>query len=103
MSDDDKNNLQEQTPDPDLKGDGTIPENKNQHVRQRVRVKVRKKIRIKQKPSTKKMVRKLVERAFWVIIVVGFVAALIIMIVELDVRDDKFKQQRSKGTPVKGQ
>jgi hypothetical protein len=70
-------------------------------VRRRVRVKVRKKIRIKKKPSAKKMIRKIAERAFWTIIVVGFIASLIIMIIELDIRDEKFKQQRRKATPVK--
>ncbi len=69
--------------------------------RKRVRVKVRKKIRIKKKPSAKKMIRKIAERAFWTIIIVGFVASLIIMIVQLDIRDEKFKQQRRKSNPTK--
>ena len=69
--------------------------------RKKVRVKVRKKIRIKRKPSAKKMLRKVAERAFWTIIIVGFIASLIIMIVELDIRDEKFKQQRKKTYPVK--
>ena len=59
--------------------------------RKRVRVKIRKKIRIKKKPSTKKMLRKMAERAFWTIIIVGFIASLIIMIVQLDIRDERFK------------
>lgn len=84
-----------------------IPESENAELsesadhprRRRVKVKIRKKIRIKQKPSAKKLISKIAERAFWVIIIVGFIASLIIMIVELDVRDEKFKQQRKKTAP----
>jgi hypothetical protein len=69
--------------------------------RRRMRVKIRKKIRIKQKPSAKKVIRKVAERTFWVVIIVGFIVSLIIMIVQLDVRDEKFKQQQKKMTPAK--
>ncbi len=69
--------------------------------RRRVKVKIRKKIRIKQKPSAKKLISKIAQRAFWIIIIVGFIVSLIVMIVELDVRDEKFKQQRKKSAPAK--
>ncbi len=80
-----------------------LQENTVAPKRRRMRIKIRKKIRIKQKPSAKKFIRKIAERAFWVIIIVGFIASLIIMIVQLDVKDEKFKQQRRKATPIKGQ
>jgi hypothetical protein len=35
-------------------------------------------------------------------IVIGFVISLIIMIVELDIKDEKFKQKRTKPVPIKG-
>ncbi len=69
--------------------------------RRRTKVKIRKKIRIKQKPSAKKLISKIAERAFWVIIIAGFIASLIVMIIDLDVRDEKFKQQRKKSMPTK--
>ncbi len=78
-------------------------ENPDHPKRRKMRVKIRKKIRIKQKPSPKKLVRKIAERAFWIIIIIGFVASLIIMIVELDVRDERFKNQKRKAVPIKGQ
>lgn len=87
----------------DDESDASGSENPDHPKRRRMRVKIRKKIRIKQKPSTKKMVRKIAERAFWIIIIIGFVASLVIMIVELDVRDEKFKNQKRKAVPVKGQ
>ncbi len=103
MPTDENNKLPEE--DGLLRETGAEPQQDNSGApkRRRMRVKIRKKIRIKQKPSAKKLVRKVAERAFWVIIIVGFIASLIIMIVELDVRDEKFKQQRKKTIPIKGQ
>ena len=86
---------------PETDGTGSNPNGTEPVKRKRVRVKVRKKIRIKKKPGTKKVIRKIAERAFWTVIIVGFIASLIIMIVQLDIRDDKFKQQRRKANPVK--
>lgn len=103
MPTDENNNLPEEDGLPREIGEEPQKENSAAPKRRRMRVKIRKKIRIKQKPSAKKLVRKIAERAFWVIIIVGFIASLIIMIVELDVRDEKFKQQRKKTTPIKGQ
>jgi len=103
MSTEEIKNLSEDDELPEDAGGESNQDKNNGSGRRRVRVKVRKKIRIKQKPSTKKAIRKIAEKAFWVIIIVGFVASLIIMIVELDVRDEKFKQQRKKATPAKGQ
>ncbi len=103
MSTDEKGNLPDENELPDEANEDASDERTDGLRRRRVRVKVRKKIRIKQKPSSKKVARKVAERAFWVIIVVGFIASLIIMIVELDVRDERLKQQRRKANPVKGQ
>ena len=69
--------------------------------RKRRRIKVRKRIRIKKKPSAKKKFRKIAERVFWTLIIVGFIASLIVMIVQLDIKDEKFKQRKSKPTPTK--
>lgn len=69
--------------------------------RKRRRIKIRKRIRIKKKPSAKKKVRKIAERIFWTLIILGFIASLIVMIVQLDIKDEKFKQRKSKPSPVK--
>jgi hypothetical protein len=76
-------------------------DNTNHPVRRRRRVKIRKRIRIKQKPSTKKLIKKIAVRLFWIIIIGGFITSLIIMIIQLDVRDEKYKQQRKKVTPIR--
>ena len=103
MSADERNNLPDENELPDEANDNASEENTGGNRRRRVRVKVRKKIRIKQKPSNKKVARKVAERAFWVVIVVGFIASLIIMIIELDVRDERLKQQKRRANTVKGQ
>jgi len=79
-----------------------IDETTNGHPnRVRKKIRVRKRIRIRKKPSAKKKLRKYGERLFWFIIIGGFIAALIVMIVELDIRDEKFKQKKKKATPVR--
>ena len=64
--------------------------------RVRRRIKVRKRVRIKKKPSSKKKFRKIGEKIFWIALIVGFIISLIIMIVQLDISDQKFKKQRKK-------
>ncbi len=103
MQPDEKDKLPTNQEIPGDQGIEPIKEYSDQPKRRKVRVKIKKKIRIKQKPSAKKLVRKIAERAFWVIIIAGFIASLLIMIVELDVKDEKFKQQKRKITPTKGQ
>lgn len=66
--------------------------------RVRRRIKVRKRVRIKKKPNQKKKVKKYAEKAFWILIIAGFVISLIIMIVQLDISDKKFKQKQKKST-----
>ncbi len=66
--------------------------------RHKKRIRIRKRIRIKKKPSAKKKVRKIAERAFWVLIIIGFITSLIVMIVQLDIKDDKLKKQRNTKT-----
>ncbi len=66
--------------------------------RRHKRIRIRKRIRIKKKPSAKKKVRKIAERAFWVLIIIGFITSLIVMIVQLDIKDDKFKKQKINKT-----
>jgi len=70
-------------------------------VRVRRRIKIRKKIRVRKKPSVKKKLKKFGEKAFWVVIVAGFIAALIVMIVQLDIKDEKFKQSKTSGKVAK--
>ncbi|MBK6639852.1 MAG: hypothetical protein KBH11_14135 [Bacteroidia bacterium] len=74
----------------------------NVHGRKRRRIKIRKRIRIKKKPSAKKKFSKVAERVFWTLIIIGFIVSLIVMIVQLDIKDEKFKQKRSKPAPIKG-
>jgi|SRR5688572_27548788 len=89
------NNSNENTPDKGGNGDDLGLR------RKKVRIKIRKKIRIKKKPSAKKLVRKIAERVFWTVIIVGFITSLIIMVVQLDIRDDKYKQKKQKESTTK--
>lgn len=67
--------------------------------RVRQRIKVRKKVRIRKKSDPKKKLKKMMERVFWIALVIGFVAALIIMFAELDIKDPKQKKLQQKTTP----
>jgi hypothetical protein len=68
--------------------------------RVRRRIKVRKRVRIKKKPSSKKKFKKLGEKVFWIGLVIAFIVSLIIMIVQLDISDKKFKKQRKKSGSI---
>ena len=77
------------------------PVNPNSPKRVRMRVKIKKKIRIKKKQSSQKSFKKAAERIFWILIIIGFFASLIIMVVELEVKDERFQQQRKKSSPAR--
>ncbi len=62
--------------------------------RVRRKIRVRKRIRIRKKPSAKKKIRKYAERAFWILLVAGFITAVIIMVIELDIRDERLKKAK---------
>lgn len=68
--------------------------------RVRRRIKVRKRVRIKKKPSSRKKFKKIGEKLFWIGLVIAFIVSLIIMIVQLDISDKKFKKQRKKSGSV---
>lgn len=70
--------------------------------RHRRRIKIRKRIRIRKKPSAKKKIRKIAEIAAWVAIIAGFIITLVIMVKELDIRDEKFKQLQKKTKQSQG-
>lgn len=92
MVPEDENNISGNGPDPDEHsgsgGDGDIQN------RKRKRIRVRKRIRIKKKPSAKKKVKKIAEKVFWALIIIGFVTSLIVMIVQLDIKDERYKQKQ---------
>lgn len=96
--DDDDQFSEDQQNNPESEGHVVDESDLSHGVKVRRRIKVRKKIRVRKKPSVKKKLRTFAEKAFWVVIVAGFIAALIVMIVELDIKDDKFKQTKKPGT-----
>ena len=65
--------------------------------RVRRRIKVRKRVRIKKKPSSKKKFKKIGEKLFWIGLVIAFIVSLIIMIVQLDISDKKFRNSGKRG------
>lgn len=85
----------------DLDNQGHIvDESENGHPhRVRRRVKIRKKVRIRKKSDPKKKMKKIAERLFWVLLVVGFVAALVTFIIESDIKDPRQKKIQQKQVP----
>ncbi|MFZ9943270.1 MAG: hypothetical protein ACO3O0_06650 [Bacteroidia bacterium] len=67
--------------------------------RVRRRVKIRKKVRIRKKSDPKKKLKKIGERVFWIALVIGFVAALVIFVLESDIKDPKQKKLQQKQLP----
>ena len=87
--------------DKNIEGAEIVDESAGDHPhRVKKRIRVRKRIRIRKKPSAKKKIKKYAERIFWLLVIGGFIAALIVMIVELDIRDEKFKKKKKKATPT---
>jgi hypothetical protein len=70
--------------------------------RRRRRIKIRKRIRIRKKPSAKKKIRKIAEITAWVAIVAGFIITLIVMVKELDIKDEKYKQMQKMKKQTQG-
>jgi hypothetical protein len=64
--------------------------------RVRRRIKVKKKVRVRKKTDPKKKFKKYAETTFWVLVVIGFIFALITMFVELDIKDEKYKKSQKK-------
>jgi len=76
------------------KDDNQFPEG-GEHP-QRRRRRVRKRIRIKKKSSPKKKMKKLGERLLWILVIGGFIAALVIMVNQLNIVDEKEKVRKSR-------
>jgi hypothetical protein len=76
------------------KDDNQFPEG-GEHP-QRRRRRVRKRIRIKKKSSPKKKLKKLGEQLLWILVIGGFIAALVIMVRQLNIVDEKEKVRKSK-------
>jgi cell division protein FtsL len=94
-------NLKPEDPDEDMEAVAGDQNDNSSHSlkhpkRVRRRIKVRKRVRIKKKPNSKKKLKKIGEKVFWIAIIVGFIVSLIIMIIQLDISDKKFKKQRNK-------
>lgn len=89
--------------DDNIDGAEVVDETKGSSHPDRVkkRIRVRKRIRIRKKPSAKKKIKKYAERIFWFLVIGGFIAALIVMIVELDIRDEKLKKKKKKAIPTR--
>lgn len=66
------------------------------HGRRRKRIKVRRRIRIKKRTSPKKKAKKTMETVAWVLIIAAFVMTLIILILQLDLKDRRTKKSQGK-------
>jgi hypothetical protein len=58
------------------------------------RIKIKKKIKVRKKSSTRKY-KKLIERLIWILVILGFIAALVVLVNELDINDAKYKKKKS--------
>lgn len=59
------------------------------------RRKVRKRIRIKKKSGPKRKIKKVIEKLIWIIIIGSFIATLVIMMKQLDIKDESLKKKKS--------
>ena len=58
------------------------------------RVKVKTRVRVKRKTDSKKRYKKLAEKLIWVLFIVGFVAALVVLYQQLGINDSKYKSNK---------
>lgn len=72
-----------------------IDESTEAGLPKRRKIRVRKRIRIRKKSSFKKKLKKYAERAFWILIVVAFITALVVMFSELDIKDERLKKGKN--------
>jgi len=70
------------------------------HGRRR-RIKIKKRIRVKKKTNSKRKYKKVFERIIWITFIVGFVAAIIILIKQLGINDDKYKATKKRSMIMK--
>ena len=63
--------------------------------KKRQKIKVRKKVKVKKKKSSRKY-KKLFEKIFWILVVGGFIATLVLLVRELDIFKDKRNLPRGK-------
>ncbi len=68
--------------------------------RRRKRIKVRKRIRVTKRVSSKKKASKTIETIAWVLIIAAFLLTLIILILQLDIKDRRVKESMGKGVSV---
>lgn len=83
---------------PDQPAENNSDDNRQHHGSHRHtrRTRVRKRIRIKKKSSPKRKIKKILERLLWLIVIAGFIATLVIMIKQLDIRDESVKKKKTK-------
>ncbi len=79
--------------DPDKNGNG-------QGQRRRRKRKVRKRIRIKKKSKPTRKILKVVERFIWVAVIAAFIATLVILVKQLDIREEKKKKKKKKKSAI---
>ncbi len=71
-----------------------------EHHGRRRRVKIRKRIRVKKKTSSKRKFRKLFEKIIWIIFIAGFITALVILLKQINISDEKYKAGRKRGMHI---
>ncbi len=62
----------------------------------RIKKRIKRRIRIKKKPSFKKRLKKILGYTAWVIILAGFIITLIVMIRELEIKDEDVRKKGPK-------
>ncbi len=90
--------------EPELPDKTEIAESETGEHRHRKRVKIKKRVkqrvRVKKKPSVKKRVKQMLGYVAWFIVIGGFLVTVMILVKELDIKDENAKKQAPKKKQV---
>lgn len=74
------------------------------HSRKKRRIKIKKRVRVKKKTSSKRKYKKFFETLIWIILIGGFITALVVLFNTLEINDSKYKGgKKTMNEPVKHQ
>ncbi|MBL7928642.1 MAG: hypothetical protein JNL47_04070 [Bacteroidia bacterium] len=66
----------------------------------KIKKRIKQRVRVKKKPSIKKRIRKILGYLAWLIVIGGFLVTVVILVKELDIKDENAKKQAPKKKQV---
>lgn len=99
---DEPNPLPDEQPKPPENAEFSELESAEHRQRRRIKIKkrIKQRVRVKKKPSVKKRLKKLLGYLVWFIVIGGFLVTVLVLVKELDIKDENAKKQAPKKKQV---